>query len=76
MEQQRILMEEFYDLTTDPAEIWNVIGHHPRALKELGHSLQMHMQRIHLDWKKLEGFQEVKIDDEVVARLRGLGYLD
>lgn len=63
-----------FDLSADPAEARNLVEVSPRA-RELRRRLRAHLEEADLQRSGLLGEDEVELDEEVLERLRALGYL-
>lgn len=64
-----------FDLRNDPAESNNVIGEFPQVVRAFEEELQSHLKRVaSTGGRDAQG--NWKREDEIVRRLRALGYLD
>jgi arylsulfatase A-like enzyme len=74
-DERRPEVRELYDLVQDPKEGTNVFGLYPTIESELESVLQEHLQRVR-DTSPRDATGQWKKDDDVVRRLKALGYLD
>lgn len=66
---------ELFDLATDPAERHNTAARYPEAANRLHALVETHLERV--NWSKpAESIPEPEIDEAVLHRLRGLGYIE
>lgn len=67
---------ELFNLTADPLELENIIEKRPLQADKLTKELKRIKTAVELQQKEVTAGQQVEIDDQLVQRLRGLGYLE
>ena len=65
---------ELFHLMTDPSEQDECGQRHPDVVARMNQQAEAHVQRV-LDSDEPEG-EEIELPEQVVARLRALGYMD
>ncbi len=66
---------ELFDLRIDPGETNNVIAKFPELIQELQVFIEERLQQMN-ETRPVETIAEPELDDEMMSRLRGLGYLE
>ena len=66
---------ELYDLIDDPGEQRDLAGKRPVLANEFQHLIDQHLESVQSTWERRLP-DEQRVPEEVIARLRGLGYLD
>ncbi len=74
-DERRSTVRELYDLLEDPEERHDLSGMRPEIESELEAQLQRHLRRIYKDGSRDER-GAWNVEEDVVRRLRSLGYLD
>lgn len=64
-----------FDLRQDPEERQNVAAEHPDVVQRLHQHVEAQLERMHNTAPAEKDAQPV-LDEEIVARLRGLGYVE
>jgi len=68
--------DELFDLKVDPLEHENILGVRPLTSHLLNQDIYRLSKKVTLQKEKLSAGLEVNIDDNLMQRLRGLGYID
>lgn len=66
---------ELYDLTADPGERQNVVDRHPDLARRFQSVVEYHLERVQATHADSEEEKPTEVPEEVLERLRGLGYL-
>jgi arylsulfatase A-like enzyme len=66
---------DLYDLQADPAEKQNVSTHYPQEVSRFQASVDMHLRRV-AELEPATAVPEIDRDEEVIRRLRDLGYIE
>ncbi|MFZ0544628.1 MAG: sulfatase [Candidatus Promineifilaceae bacterium] len=66
---------ELFDLINDPFERNNVAASHPELLGRFQEKVDVHLQHIN-DSQRAEAVPEPEMDEAILHRLRGLGYIE
>ncbi len=66
---------ELYDLRADPTEKKNVIAAYPREVSEFQARVDVHLRRV-ADTEPVTAAPKLELDEEVIRRLRDLGYVE
>jgi arylsulfatase A-like enzyme len=66
---------ELYDLRTDPAEKQNVSARYPQEVSRFQASVDTHLQLV-AETEPVTSAPELELDEEVIRRLRDLGYVE
>jgi arylsulfatase A-like enzyme len=66
---------ELYDLRTDPAEKQNVSARYPQEVSRFQASVNTHLQLV-AETEPVTSAPELELDEEVIRRLRDLGYVE
>ncbi|HBY94959.1 MAG: sulfatase-like hydrolase/transferase [Ardenticatenaceae bacterium] len=64
-----------YDLQADPAERCNVIQQYPEAARSFQSRVDIHRRRV-AETSAAIALPELELDETVISRLRGLGYIE
>lgn len=66
---------ELYDLRADPSEQQNVSISHPREVSRFQASVDIHLRRV-AETEPVTAAAKLELEDEVISRLRDLGYVE
>lgn len=66
---------ELYDLDLDPGETRNIAGQRPEVVAQMHAQVQAQLRRMRDTLPAVEA-AEPDLDEEIIARLRGLGYVE
>ena len=66
---------ELYDLRADPGERQNVSERHPKEVSRFQASVDAHLRRV-AQTMPASTSPEPELDEDVISRLRGLGYIE
>ena len=66
---------DLYDLQADPAEKQNVSAHYPQEVSQFQASVDLHLRRV-AELEPMTAVPEIERDEEVIRRLRDLGYIE
>jgi arylsulfatase A-like enzyme len=66
---------DLYDLRADPAEKQNVSTHFPQEVRRFQASVDMHLRRV-TETEPVTAAPRLEHDEEVIRRLRDLGYVE
>ena len=66
---------DLYDLQADPAEKQNVSIHYPQEVSRFQASVDLHLRRV-AEMEPVTAVPEIERDEEVIRRLRDLGYME
>ncbi len=66
---------QLFNLKDDPAERHNIVERHPQLVREFKRQIEAHVQR-GAQTRHLGTSDEPDLDDEIVNRLRDLGYIE
>ena len=69
--------EMLFNNHNDPAEIDNVMGHHPNVLKLMQDQLESWLDACqNVSAKFISGYESRDLDETISKQLKALGYLD
>lgn len=68
--------KELFNLSSDPLELDDIIEKRPLQANQLTKELNRIQNAVEHQQSEVEAGQQVEMDDQLVQRLRGLGYLD
>ena len=66
---------DLYDLRSDPAEKQNVSTHYPQEVSRFQDQVDAHLRRV-AETEPVTTAPELELDEEVIRRLRDLGYVE
>ncbi len=68
--------KELFNLSADPLELEDIVEKQPLTTQKLTKELNRIQTSVELQQKEVDAGHQVEMDEQLIQRLRGLGYLD